>query len=235
VGRSGAGKSTLAAVAGRLTEPDGGTVLLDGVPLGALRRDALRREVGHAFERPVLFGATLGEALAGGSPMPEERVRAAARAASADAFVRLLPHGYATPPQAAPLSGGELQRLGLARAFARAGRLLVLDDATSSLDTVTERQVEAALARDVRHGTRLIVAHRLSSAARCDLVVWLEDGRVRATGPHEELWRSGEYRALFAPAEPASAAVSASKTNPYPRKQTTAPAPAPDTAERADR
>ncbi|MEV8346028.1 ABC transporter ATP-binding protein [Streptomyces niveus] len=246
VGRSGAGKSTLAAVAGRLTEPDGGTVLLDGVPLGALRRDALRREVGHAFERPVLFGATLGEALAGGSPMPEERVRAAARAASADAFVRLLPHGYATPPQAAPLSGGELQRLGLARAFARAGRLLVLDDATSSLDTVTERQVEAALARDVRHGTRLIVAHRLSSAARCDLVVWLEEGRVRATGPHEELWRSGEYRALFAPAEPASAAVPAvaSKTEPYPRRAPVAAravplphkqAPAPDTAERADR
>ncbi|MEV8412375.1 ABC transporter ATP-binding protein [Streptomyces niveus] len=250
VGRSGAGKSTLAAVAGRLTEPDAGTVLLDGIPLGALRRDALRSEVGHAFERPVLFGATLGEALAGGSPMPEERVRAAARAASADAFVRLLPHGYATPPQAAPLSGGELQRLGLARAFARAGRLLVLDDATSSLDTVTERQVEAALARDVRHGTRLIVAHRLSSAARCDLVVWLEEGRVRATGPHEELWRSGEYRALFAPPEPASAAVpaAASKTEPYPRrapfaaravplphKHATEPAPAADTAERADR
>ncbi|MGE6726449.1 ATP-binding cassette domain-containing protein, partial [Streptomyces niveus] len=250
VGRSGAGKSTLAAVAGRLTEPDGGTVLLDGVPLGALRRDVLRREVGHAFERPVLFGATLGEALAGGSPMPEERVRTAARAASADAFVRLLPHGYATPPQAAPLSGGELQRLGLARAFARAGRLLVLDDATSSLDTVTERQVEAALARDVRHGTRLIVAHRLSSAARCDLVVWLEDGRVRATGPHEELWRSGEYRALFAPPEHASAVASAaaSKTEPYPRrapvaaravplphKHATEPAPAADTAERADR
>ncbi|MFE4497630.1 ATP-binding cassette domain-containing protein, partial [Streptomyces niveus] len=183
-------------------------------------------------------------------PMPEERVRAAARAASADAFVRLLPHGYATPPQAAPLSGGELQRLGLARAFARAGRLLVLDDATSSLDTVTERQVEAALARDVRHGTRLIVAHRLSSAARCDLVVWLEEGRVRATGAHEELWRSGEYRALFAPPEPASAAVPAatSKTEPYPRrapvaaravplprKHATEPAPAGDSAERADR
>lgn len=221
VGRSGAGKSTLAAVAGRLTEPDGGTVLLDGVPLGAVRHDELRREVGHAFERPVLFGATLGEALAGGSPLPEERVRAAARAASADAFVRLLPQGYATPPHAAPLSGGELQRLGLARAFARAGRLLVLDDATSSLDTVTEHQVERALAQDVRHGTRLVVAHRLSSAARCDLVIWLEDGRVRATGPHEELWRSPEYRALFAPPEPAS-------MQPEPTDLAAAPPAAPD-------
>ncbi|MET4922658.1 ABC transporter ATP-binding protein [Streptomyces sp. PSRA5] len=224
VGRSGAGKSTLAAVAGRLTEPDEGDVLLDGVPLGAVPHDELRREVGYAFERPVLFGATLGEALAGRAPVAEERartdervraaeerartderVRAAARAASADAFVRLLPQGYATPPHTAPLSGGELQRLGLARAFARAGRLLVLDDATSSLDTVTEHQVERALARDVRHGTRLIVAHRLSSAARCDLVIWLEEGRVRATGPHEELWCSEDYRALFAPPEPTPA------------------------------
>lgn len=217
VGRSGSGKSTLAAVAGRLTEPDEGTVLLDGVPLGAVPHDELRREVGYAFERPVLFGATLREALAGRTPTArerartdeqartneqaraDERVRAAARAASADAFVTLLPRGYATPPGAAPLSGGELQRLGLARAFASAGRLLVLDDATSSLDTVTEHQVARALAGEVRHGTRLIVAHRLSSAARCDLVVWLEDGRVRATGPHEELWRSDGYRALFAP------------------------------------
>lgn len=211
VGRSGAGKSTLAAVAGRLTEPDEGVVLLDGVPLGAVPHDELRREVGYAFERPVLFGATLGEALTGRARGTEERepagerVRAAARAASADAFVMLLPGGYATAPHTAPFSGGELQRLGLARAFARAGRLLVLDDATSSLDTVTEHQVERALAREVRHGTRLVVAHRLSSAARCDLVVWLEDGRVRATGPHEELWRSDAYRALFAaPPEPPS-------------------------------
>lgn len=236
VGHSGAGKSTLAAVAGRLTEPDEGTVLLDGVPLGAVPHDELRREVGYAFERPVLFGATLGEALAGRTPTArerarteeqartDERVRAAARAASADAFVTLLPQGYATPPGAAPLSGGELQRLGLARAFARAGRLLVLDDATSSLDTVTEHQVARALAGDVRHGTRLIVAHRLSSAARCDLVVWLEDGRVRATGPHEELWRSDGYRALFAPTEPASPTVA--------RDHGHSPTPA---VERADR
>ncbi|MFD3519056.1 ABC transporter transmembrane domain-containing protein [Streptomyces sp. NPDC058653] len=203
VGRSGAGKSTLAAVAGRLTEPDQGVVLLDGVPLGAVPHHELRREVGYAFERPVLFGATLAEALAGRAPVAEERVRAAARAASADAFVMLLPRGYATAPDAAPLSGGELQRLGLARAFARAGRLLVLDDATSSLDTVTEHQVERALAGDVCPGTRLVVAHRLSSAARSDLVIWLENGRVRATGPHEELWGSDDYRALFAaPSEP---------------------------------
>ncbi|MEW1722153.1 ABC transporter ATP-binding protein [Streptomyces sp. NPDC093109] len=200
VGRSGAGKSTLAAVAGRLADPDEGRVLLDGVPLASLARGELRREVGYAFERPVLFGDTIGAALAAGAePAPPGRVRSAARAASADAFVRLLPRGYGTPPAEAPLSGGELQRLGLARAFAHAGRLLILDDATSSLDTVTEHQVERALARDIAPGTRLVVAHRLSSAVRADLVVWLEDGRIRAVGRHPDLWRIPGYRAVFAP------------------------------------
>ncbi|MGW7334197.1 ABC transporter ATP-binding protein, partial [Streptomyces sp. NPDC054840] len=108
-----------------------------------------------------------------------------------------LPEGYDTAPADAPLSGGELQRIGLARAFCRAGRLLVLDDATSSLDTLTAREVERALAREVRPGTRLVVAHRISSAALADLVVWLDAGRVRATGTHAELWRDPGYRAVF--------------------------------------
>ncbi|MFJ9339226.1 ATP-binding cassette domain-containing protein [Streptomyces sp. NPDC101733] len=199
VGRSGSGKTTLAAVAGRLTACDEGRVLLDGVPLDELSAEELRREVGHAFERPALFGADVGAAIAfGGGPEPDpETVRAAARAADADAFVRRLPEGYRTALPDAPMSGGELQRLGLARAFHRAGRLLVLDDATSSLDTLTAREVERALAREVRPGTRLVVAHRVSSAARADLVVWLDAGRVRATGTHAELWRDPAYRAVF--------------------------------------
>ncbi|MFJ5226808.1 ABC transporter ATP-binding protein [Streptomyces sp. NPDC088400] len=208
VGRSGAGKSMLAAVAGRLTDPDEGHVRLDGVRLEAVEHGQLRREVGYAFERPVLFGDTIGEALASGAePVPASRVRSAARAASADAFVRLLPYGYDTPPGDAPLSGGELQRLGLARAFAHAGRLLILDDATSSLDTVTERQVERALVQEVRAGTRLIIAHRLSSAVRADLVIWLEEGRVRAVGPHADLWRFPAYREVFAVPESDSVPV----------------------------
>ncbi|MFI0975431.1 ABC transporter ATP-binding protein [Streptomyces sp. NPDC021093] len=202
VGRSGAGKSTLAAVAGRLCDPDAGTVLLDGVPLRDVGARELRREVGYAFERPALFGDTLLAALASGArtASPAE-VRAAAEAAGADDFVRLLPQGYDTAPGDAPLSGGEFQRLGLARAFAHAGRLLVLDDATSSLDTATERRVEEALARDVGPGTRLCVAHRLSSAARADLVVWLDEGRVRAVGAHRQLWQQRAYRAVFAAAD----------------------------------
>ncbi|MGW7441257.1 ABC transporter ATP-binding protein [Streptomyces sp. NPDC054849] len=203
VGRSGAGKSLFAAVAGRLTDPDAGQVLLDGVPLPEVTAEALRREVGYAFDRPVLLGDTVGDAIGfGAGPYPgPQAVRAAARAAGADLFVRRLPDGYGTRLGDAPLSGGEAQRLGLARAFCHAGRLLILDDATSSLDTVTAREVERALAHEVRPGTRIVVAHRLSSAARADLVVWLEEGRMRAVGTHAELWRSDPaYRSVFAAA-----------------------------------
>ncbi|MEV1007572.1 ABC transporter ATP-binding protein [Streptomyces sp. NPDC049881] len=199
VGASGAGKSLLAAVAGRLEEPDAGAVLLDGVDLRALGEGPLRREVTYAFARPVLLGGSVGAAIGAGAwEAGEEAVRAAARAAGADPFVRRLPDGYGTALRDAPLSGGERQRLGLARAFAHTGRLLILDDATSSLDSVTERLVTRALTEDVRPCTRLVVAHRVAVAARADVVVWLEAGRVRAVGPHARLWREAAYRAVFA-------------------------------------
>ncbi|WFB09810.1 ABC transporter ATP-binding protein/permease [Streptomyces sp. LX-29] len=198
VGRSGSGKSVLAALAGRLADPDRGRVLLDGVPLPELRHDVLRRAVGYAFERPALLGDTLGDTIALGlDEPPPARVAAAARAACADEFIRLLPGGYATPCAAAPLSGGEAQRLGLARAFAHDGRVLVLDDATSSLDTVTERRVVRALSDPATRRTRLVVAHRAATAARADLVAWLDGGRLRAVAPHAELWRDPSYRAVF--------------------------------------
>ncbi|WP_376731577.1 ATP-binding cassette domain-containing protein [Streptomyces broussonetiae] len=204
VGRSGAGKSVLTAVAGRLVDPDEGQVLLDGIPLDELTREALRTEVAYAFERPVLGGGTVAEAVAAGPrPLTPGQVRDAVGAAGADTFVRRLPLGYDTALPTAPLSGGEYQRLGLARAFAHAGRLLVMDDATSSLDTATEYAVDTALRGAVRPGTRLIVAHRPSAAARADLVVWLEDGRVRAVAPHHELWRRATYRAVFGAEEAA--------------------------------
>ncbi|MGC5010356.1 ABC transporter ATP-binding protein [Streptosporangium sp. DT93] len=239
VGRSGAGKSLLAAVAGRLTDPDRGTVRLDGVPLPELSHEALRAAVGYAFERPALLGGTVGGAIALGTDAPpagsgpgsglsspsgsghgpasvpppdtgrgprhasrdasgrDEVVRAAARAARADAFVQRLPLGYDTPLEEAPMSGGERQRLGLARAFAQGRRLLVLDDATSSLDTVTERQVARALSGELRDRTRLIVTHRVATAAAADRVIWVDDGRVRACADHRVLWADPAYRAVF--------------------------------------
>jgi ATP-binding cassette, subfamily B, bacterial RamA/AmfB len=198
VGQSGTGKSLLAALAGRLIDPDRGTVLLDGVPLPGLSRETLRRAVGYAFERPVLVGETLSDVIGLGQRAPDpEAVHAAARAACADAFIRRLPQGYGTPLDAAPMSGGERQRMGLARAFAHGERLLILDDATSSLDTVTERQVSAALTGELRDRTRLIVAHRAATAANADRVVWLDQGRVRAYDRHQVLWENPDYRAAF--------------------------------------
>ncbi|WTD04564.1 ABC transporter ATP-binding protein/permease [Streptomyces albidoflavus] len=194
VGRSGAGKSLLAAVAGRLTDPDEGTVHLDGTDLRTLSADALRHAVAYAFERPALFGATIADAVAVG-PLPDADLRRALHRAAADTFTDRLPLGPRTPLPEAPLSGGELQRLGLARAFTRPARLLILDDATSSLDTVTAHLVDRTLTE--APGTRLTITHRLSVAARADQVVWLDGGRVRGIGPHAALWRNPAYRAVF--------------------------------------
>lgn len=194
VGRSGAGKSVLAAVAARLREPDAGQVLLDGVPVAEIGHDTLRGAVGCAFERPMLIGGTVADAV--GLGLPAERVRVAARATHAHEFVSRLPQGYDTPLADAPMSGGEAQRLGLARAW-HAGRLLVLDDATSSLDMVTEMQISRTLTGDRSSRTRLIVTHRAATAARADLVVWLDRGRVRAVGPHEVLRHAPGYQEVF--------------------------------------
>ncbi len=204
VGRSGSGKSLLAALAGRLIDPDLGQVSLDGVPLPELSAQALGAAVGYAFERPVLVGDTVADAIGlGRDGAAGAAVRAAARAACADDFVSRLPLGYGTPLDEAPMSGGERQRIGLARAFAHGERLLVLDDATSSLDTVTEHQVSRALAGELRGRTRLIVAHRAAPAAAADRVIWLADGRVRAYDTHAALWRDPGYRAVFQAAAPA--------------------------------
>ena len=200
VGRSGSGKSTLASVAGRLTDPDAGSVTLDGEDLRALSRHALRTAVGYAFERPAMFGATPEEAIAFGiwQPAPVQ-VMEAATAACAAGFLLRLPNGLQTPLDEVPMSGGEAQRMGLARAFAHAdtARLLILDDATSSLDTVTEMLVSRALTSRLRGTTRLVIAHRLTTATRADLVAWLDGGTVRAVAPHARLWAHPGYRALF--------------------------------------
>jgi ATP-binding cassette subfamily B protein len=194
VGRSGAGKSVLATIAARLREPSGGEVFLDGVALSELGHAELRKAIGCAFERPVLVGGTIADAV--GLGRDSNSVRDAAVSTHAHEFVSRLPLGYNTPLADAPMSGGEAQRLGLARAW-HAQRLLVLDDATSSLDMVTEMQISQTLTGDHGHRTRLIVTHRVATAARSDLVVWLESGRVRGVGPHETLWRQPEYRDVF--------------------------------------
>ncbi|MGB2571065.1 ABC transporter ATP-binding protein [Micromonospora citrea] len=191
VGPSGAGKSLLAAVAGRLRDPDCGQVRLDGVPLPELSATALHTAVGYGFERPVLVGDTVGEAVGcGADPVP------VTTAAAIHDFVDRLPQRYGTPLADVAMSGGERQRLGLARAL-RADRLLILDDATSSLDTATEYRVTRALTATQDRRTRIVVSHRVGMAARADLVAWVHGGRVRALAPHRVLWGDPDYRAVF--------------------------------------
>lgn len=200
VGRSGSGKSQFARVAGRLIDPAGGAVYLDGVPMIELERKILREAVGYGFDRPALIGETLGDVISFGAHDPGgEAVAAAAQAARADDFIRRMPQGYDTPLAEAPMSGGEAQRVGLARTFAHATRVMILDDVAASLDTVTEFEVSRALTGSMSDRTRILVAHRASTAARADVVLWLEDGRLRECAPHDVLWRSEEYRALFEP------------------------------------
>jgi ATP-binding cassette, subfamily B, bacterial len=206
-GRSGSGKSTLASIAGRLADPDEGSVTLDGVDLRRLTRGALRAAVVYAFERPALFGQTPLAAISFGAwPPAQPDVLSAAEASQAASFLTRLPGGMRSPLDELALSGGEVQRLGLARAFAHAGpaRLLILDDATSSLDTATEMLVSRVLVEQMSDRTRLIVAHRAATAARADLVVWLDGGRVRAIAPHRALWADQDYRAVFGSGTPAS-------------------------------
>lgn len=198
VGSSGSGKSLLAALAGRLVDPDDGLVLLDGIDVAQLPRSVLRHEIGYGFERPALIGATVGDAIAFGAWEPSRAdILGAARAARADGFISRLPGGYDTPLEQAPMSGGEAQRVGLARTFAHARRVVVLDDVAASLDAVTEHEIGAVLTGPLADRTRIIVAQRAATAARADLVVWLEAGRIRARGTHEELWEQPAYRSLF--------------------------------------
>lgn len=198
VGASGSGKTVLVGLFGGLYRPDEGVVLVDGRPTTDLDDATLRRTVAYAFERPALPGATLAEAIGYGRPDADDRTIAdAARAARADRFVDMLPLGYRTPPAGAPLSGGELQRLGLARAVAQDARITVVDDATASLDSATEAEVEQALATVLRGRTRVIVTRKAVTAAEAHRVAWLHEGRIRAYAPHTELWADPEYRALF--------------------------------------
>ncbi|MGA5816313.1 ATP-binding cassette domain-containing protein [Kitasatospora sp. NPDC094028] len=190
VGRSGSGKSLLAALPGRLRDPDEGEVLIDGVPVDALAPAELRHAVGYAFGRPALVGRTVRDALAGAG-------EAEAAAARADGFLRRLPAGWDTPLDELRLSGGELQRLGLARLLAQPARVVVLDDATSGLDLATEYQVTRALDHATHGRTRLIVAHRAAAAARADLVAWLDAGHLRALAPHADLLPHPDYRAAL--------------------------------------
>ena len=200
VGPSGAGKSTVANLLLRFIEPDRGMILVDGRPLRDLPRGAWREQVAWVPQNPYLFHATVAEniLLARAEAGPDE-VAWAARQAHAQAFIESLPQGYDTVigERGARLSGGEAQRLALARAFLKDAPLLILDEATANLDPEIEELVQEAMTRLLVGRTALIIAHRLSTVHRADRILVMSEGRIQEEGSHTELMQEeGLYRKL---------------------------------------
>jgi subfamily B ATP-binding cassette protein MsbA len=206
VGSSGAGKTTIGNLIPRFWDVSGGTLTLDGVDVRSLPLTALRGAVGIVPQEPVLFSGSVRENIAfarppvQGPPPTEDEIIAAARAAHAWEFVERLPEGLDTRvgERGVKLSGGQRQRLAIARVFLKNPAVVILDEATSSLDSESERLVEDAMIHLLEGRSTLIIAHRLSTVQRADRVVVLERGRVEQEGTHAELLaRGGRYAELY--------------------------------------
>jgi subfamily B ATP-binding cassette protein MsbA len=200
VGKSGAGKSTLIKLVPRFYDLAGGAIRIDGQDVRSVTQRSLRTSVGMVMQDAILFNMTVRDnILYGRNGATEEDILEAARMAHVDEFVRELPQGYDTiiGERGVTLSGGQKQRVSIARAFLRDPKILILDEATSNLDSHAEAIIQEALARLMQGRTTLVIAHRLSTIIDCDKVVVLDGGRLVQEGTHESLLaQAGPYRAL---------------------------------------
>jgi|DEB0MinimDraft_10_1074344.scaffolds.fasta_scaffold00288_2 ATP-binding cassette subfamily B protein len=210
VGATGSGKSTIARLLLRFYDPQQGSITLDGIDLRSLRVDELRRTIGIVFEDTLLFHDTVAANIAFTVPSMDlqaeaGRIRAAAELAGAAGFIDDLPDGYDTVlgERGYSLSGGQRQRIAIARAIISNPRVLILDDATSAVDPSKEHEIRSAMATVMDGRTTLVIAHRPGTIAMADKVVLLDDGRICATGKHQELLDSYQpYREVLAALEP---------------------------------
>src|SRR5687768_54124 len=201
IGHTGSGKTTLAALVPRFYDVTGGRVSVDGLDVRDAKVASLRREIGVVLQDPFLFSATVRENIAFARPgATDEEVERAARLAQADEFIAELPQGYETVigERGITLSGGQRQRIAIARALILEPRVLILDDATASVDATTEARIRTGLREAMKGRTTIIIAHRLSTLALADELVVLDHGRVAARGTHEQLLgTSAVYREIY--------------------------------------
>jgi len=201
VGPTGAGKSTIVSLIPRFYDPKRGRVLIDGIDVSEMRLASLRRNVSMVLQDTFLFAGTVKENVRfGNEGASDEEIVAAAKAANAHSFIEALPRGYDTRvgERGVKLSGGQKQRLSIARAVLKDAPILILDEATSSVDTETEAEIQEALQELMRGRTAIVIAHRLSTVRHADLIAVLEGGSIVELGTHEHLIRcKGLYRKLY--------------------------------------
>ena len=202
VGASGAGKSTIARLLFRFYDVDGGAIEIDGQDLREVTHDSLRRAIGVVPQDTVLFNDTIIYNIAYGRPgASRDDIEAAAGRAHIHDFIAGLPDGYGTivGERGLKLSGGEKQRVAIARVVLKAPKILIFDEATSALDTKTEREIQASLAEVAAYHTTLVIAHRLSTVVDADQILVLDGGRIIERGDHRELLaEGGVYATMWA-------------------------------------